>query len=81
MKVSKYYEKNKETLPEELAEILNNEQSIWTNDAAYGYCISAMEAAGYSSQEISDMIHYLHSAFDNYTVEEAEKKWQNWMMW
>lgn len=75
MKITEYIQKNKETLPPALAEILLQNGSIWTNDACYGYCIQAMENAGFSRKKIIDMIHYLHSAFDELTVEEAEKKW------
>lgn len=75
MKISEYIEKNTSVLPPELAKIILEESSIWTNDACYGYCIIAMKNAGFTKKKISDMIHYLHSAFEEYTVEEAEKKW------
>lgn len=75
MKIAEYIEKNKETLPPALAEILMQEGSIWTNNACYGYCVQAMENAGFSRKDIIHMVHHLHSAFDEMTVEEAEKKW------
>lgn len=78
MKVGEYVEKNKETLPPQLAELLNQEQSIWTNDACYGYFIVAMRNAGYSRKQINELLPYLHSAFEEYLVEEAEEKWHNW---
>lgn len=77
MKIAEYIEKNKAALPPALAEILLQDGSIWTNDACYGYCIAAMENAGFPRKKIIEMIHHLHSAFDEYTVEEAEKKWIN----
>lgn len=75
MKIAEYIEKNKEVLPPALAELLLQDGSIWTNDACYGYCIHAMESAGFPRNKIVEMIHYLHSSFDLMTVEEAEKKW------
>ena len=75
MKVKEYIDKNSESLPPALSDVLIREQSIWTNDACYGYCIVAMKNAGFTRKKISEMIHYLHSAFEEYTVEEAEKKW------
>lgn len=78
MKVAEFYEGNNKTLPPELAAILNTEQSIWTNDAAYGYFIIALTAAGYSREQINKLRPYLRTALEDYTVEEAEKKWINW---
>lgn len=77
MKIAEYIEKNKTTLPPALAEMLLQEGSIWTNDACYGYCIVAMKNAGFTKKKITEMTHYLHSAFDEYNVEEAEQKWIN----
>ena len=52
--------------------------SIWSNDACYGYMIIAMRNAGYKEKDIDTMIRYLHSAFEEYLVEEAEKEWINY---
>lgn len=78
MKVADYVKQTKETMPEKLADILLQDASIWTNDACYGYCIKAMENAGYSREEIDKLIHYLHSTFEELMVEEAEKYWTNY---
>lgn len=75
MKVAEYIQKNKEAMPAELAEMLEQETSIWSNDACYGYVIIAMRNAGYKEKDIDTMIRYLHSAFEEYLVEEAEKEW------
>ena len=75
MKVAEYIQKNKEAMPAELAEILSQETSIWSNDACYGYVIIAMRNAAYKEKEIDTLIRYLHSAFEEYAVEEAEKEW------
>lgn len=78
MKVAEYIQKNKEAMPPELAEMLTQETSIWSNDACYGYVIIAMRNAGYKEKDIDTMIRYLHSAFEEYMVEEAEKEWINY---
>ena len=77
MKVAEYIQKNKE-IPAKLAEILSQETSIWSNDACYGYVIIAMRNAGYKEKDIDTMMRYLHSAFEEYLVEEAEKEWINY---
>lgn len=77
MKIAEYMQKNADALPQELANILTQETSIWTNDACYGYCIIALKAAGCTKKKINEVLHCLHLAFDEYTVEEAEKKWMN----
>ncbi len=74
MKVAEYIKKTQE-LPAEVAELILSETSIWTNDACYGYCIIALRAAGFSADQIDEVLHFLHLAFDDYGVEEAEKKW------
>ena len=78
MKVAEYIQKNKEAMPPELAEMLTQETSIWSNDACNGYMIIAMRNAGYKEKDIDTMIRYLHSAFEEYLVEEAEKEWINY---
>ena len=78
MKVSEYTEKTRATMPAELAELMLQESSIWSNDACYGYMIAAMEKAGYSREKIIEMIHHLHSSFEELSVEDAEAKWQNY---
>lgn len=78
MKVAEYIQKNNENVPAKLAEMLLQETSIWSNDACYGYMIIAMENAGYSRDEIIKLSRYLHSAFEEYLVEEAEQKWINY---
>ena len=78
MKVAEYIQKNKEAMPPELAEMLTQETSIWSNDACYGYMIIAMRNAGYKEKDIDTMIRYSHSAFEEYSVEEPEREWINY---
>lgn len=47
MKIAEYIDKNVSGLPSELADILLQGESVWTNDACYGYCIIAMKNAGF----------------------------------
>ena len=78
MTVAEYVKKNLEALPPELALLALESTSIWTNDACYGYCIEAMERAGVDRETIAKVVRGLHQAFDELTVEEAERKWVSW---
>ena len=78
MKVATYVKNTKASLPAELAELLLNEASIWTNDACYGYVIAAMEYAGYSREQIIEVTQHLQSCFEELSVEEAEAKWHRY---
>lgn len=78
MKIAEYIEKNRAELPAELAELLMTETRIWTNDACYGYCIRALELAGFDCETIDRVRRCLHDAFDELSVEDAEQKWWKW---
>lgn len=78
MKIAEYINRNAAALPPALAELLLQEGSIWTNDACYGYCIQAMEYAGFPKDRIIAMLHHLHEAFSELSVEDAEKKYINY---
>lgn len=79
MKITDHINAMKKTgMPKDLIDILLSNGSIWSNDACYGYCIMAMEAAGYSRKQISDMLHHLHEIFDNVSPEDAESHYTNW---
>ncbi len=77
MKIVEFIKKNQESLPSDLAKVLIENESIWTNDACFGYCIFAMQSAGVTRKKIADILHHLHIAFGTLTVEEAEQKWYN----
>jgi len=78
MKVIEYTEKTRATMPEQLAELLLQETSIWTNDACYGYVIAAMEYAGYSREQIIEVTQHLRRCFEELSVEDAEANWQKY---
>ena len=78
MKVAEFMKKNEAVLPKELVELLAQETSIWTNDACYGYCIRAMEIAGFDHEHIKSAVRAMAYAFDELTVEEAESVWRKW---
>ena len=52
--------------------------SIWSNEACRGYCVEAMENAGLDQATIEKVNRGLSQAFDELTVEEAERKWVQW---
>ena len=78
MKIADYVKKNEAVLPPDLVDVVLSETSIWTNNACYGYCIEAMENAGVDRETITKVVRGLHQAFDELTVEEAERKWVSW---
>lgn len=78
MKISEFIRKNNEVLPKELAKMLAEEQSIWTNDACYGYLILGMRYAGFDEEHIKSAVRAMNRAFDELTVEEAEEFWRKW---
>lgn len=48
---------------------------IWSNDAARGYAIAAMEEAGMDRAEIEKVLPHFHGIFDELSVDEAAKKY------
>ena len=77
MTVSEYLKGN-EKLPTELAEMLANSVSIWSNGACYGYLIEAMRRAGFEDSVICKVRSCMKAAMDDLTVEEAEGVWTRW---
>ncbi len=47
--------------------------SIWSNDACSGYCIDALQHAGYSREQIREVLAELQASFNGISVEEAER--------
>lgn len=78
MKIAEYIERNESALPPALADMLLQECSIWTNDVCYGYCLIALKNAGMTDKIMEKVTRCLHSAFDEYSVEEAEEVWCKW---
>ena len=75
MLLTKFIENNeKSNMPEDLKRTLLQNASIWTNDACYGYIIMAMEDAGCSKEQISQVLRCARDAMDFATPEEAEQK-------
>ncbi len=78
MKVAEYLRKNEAALPMELAVLLAEETSIWSNEACLGYCIRAMEYAGFDEEHIRSAVRGMKLAFDELTEEQAEAVWRRW---
>ena len=77
MKVAEFLKKS-ESLPKEQAEFLNDVVSIWSNDACMGYCIRAMQIAGFDEEHIRSAMRGMHRAFDELTEEEAGEVYLKW---
>ena len=65
-------------LPKEFAEVLLQTVEVWTNSACLGYCIRAMENAGFDEEHIRSAVRGMNRAFDELTVEEAKEVWRKW---
>lgn len=52
--------------------------SIWSNESCRGYCVAAMESAGLDQATIEKVCRGLTQAFDELSVEDAERKWVRW---
>lgn len=57
----------------DFVEIMAESVRIWSNNACKGYCIDAMQRAGYSREQISGVMACLRASFDDLTPEEAEQ--------
>ena len=53
---------------------IGNAAEIWSNNACIGYCIIAMENAGFNQKQIQAVVEKFNEAFDWTTLEEAERK-------
>ena len=49
----------------------------WSNHACLGYLILAMEAAGFTPEQIQVTVNEAHYLFDIRSVEEAAERYQN----
>lgn len=61
-----------------LADVMADSVEIWNNDACRGYLILAMEKAGIERETIKEVLKKESIAFDDYTIEEAEKYYIKW---
>jgi hypothetical protein len=59
------------------ADCMKESTEIWSNGACAGYAISAAIAAGLDDQQTRRLIEALRAAFEEMTVDEAEKFYQN----
>lgn len=80
MTIKEFMEKNqaldnKFTNPDgkKLSEVMAETASIWSNDSAKGYVIKAAQSLKMSRKQIDELLQRMQWAFDDLTVEEAEK--------
>ena len=55
-----------------LFDTLIDSAEIWDNDTCKGYCILAMEGAGYSREQIRDVLRQFSNVFDFVSQDQAE---------
>lgn len=58
-----------------VSEGIGNDAEIWSNNACIGYCIIAMENAGFDQKQIRAVVDKFDEAFDWTTLNEAEQKY------
>jgi len=46
---------------------------FWSNKACKGYCIAAMQGAGYSREQIREVLEEMTALFEDMSVEEAKE--------
>lgn len=56
-----------------LSELLGSD--IWSNAACCGYVLLACKNLGYTKQESRNLLEAVNAAFENYTIQQAEKEY------
>lgn len=69
--LEKFPHRNKEG--KTLADMAGSFIDIWSNDACVGYCKLAMSAAGFDGNMIDEVVSYLETMFNDYSVDDAER--------
>lgn len=79
MKIAEYRERIADTKSminkadgSNLFDTLIDNTEIWNNDACKGYCILAMEDAGYNREQIREVLRQFSDVFDFVTQDQAE---------
>ena len=60
-----------------LSDAMQETVEIWSNDACMGYCVAAMQAAGYGKTQITQVLREMGGLFDSCTLSEAEQEYIN----
>lgn len=56
-----------------LADAMRETTHIWDNNACKGYCIAAMEAAGYTQEQTAEVLQKMTAAFDDISIDDAAR--------
>lgn len=56
-----------------LADAMRETAHIWDNNACKGYCIAAMQAEGYTREQIAGVLQAMAAAFDDISVDDAAR--------
>lgn len=59
-----------------MREVIADAVSIWSNDSCKGYCVLAMQQAGFNREQIESVLMELRLAFDEISVAEAEQAYK-----
>lgn len=76
MTVKKYIEEHNRFLPPELYDMVLDTTHIWDKGACYGYVLMVTDTLGYDREHVAEVMHHLHNAMADYTVDEALARWR-----
>ncbi|MPN38836.1 hypothetical protein SDC9_186361 [bioreactor metagenome] len=51
------------------------DSDTWSNAACCGYVLLACKNLGYTKQESRNLLEAVNAAFENYTIQQAEKEY------
>ena len=58
-----------------IVEMYADDVEIWSNYACLGYAIIAMQTVGVDEETERKIIKAMRAAFDDYTIDQAEKRY------
>lgn len=60
------------------SEAVTETMDVWSNDAAYGYAITAMERAGCRRATIDKVLTAMYHSMDEMSVDKAAERFRNY---
>lgn len=73
MTVKEFLTDLQDTGNEAFAEQMQNTVHVWNNNACRGYCVAALQKAGYTREQIAGVLDELTAAFEEISVDDAAR--------
>ena len=73
MTVKEFLTDLQDTGNEDFAEKMQNTVHVWNNNACRGYCVAALQKAGYTREQIAAVSEELTAAFEEISVDDAAR--------